>query len=151
MAAVVGCTAARAASPEAAAVVTALYQDHFAHEQLWPRTFERQRAVFAPALAALLDADARAAAASPDEVVGLDFDPLTDAQDTMESFEVGTPVSARGSVVVPVRFRLEGERSEVPVRLARSAARWRVTNIHYPHGDLVTTLRSYAADRQRDR
>ena len=150
-AAVQGCGAtAKPASPDAAAVVTALYRDHFAHEQNWEATYRRQRALFAPELAALLDADGHAAAANADEVVGLDFDPLTDAQDGMTAFQVA-PVTLEGrAAVVPVMLRLDTARSEVRIRLARSGDAWRVANIHYPHGDLVSLLHRLDADRQRN-
>jgi hypothetical protein len=148
-AAVQGCgAAARPASPGAAEVVAALYRDHFAHEQNFDGTYDRQRALFAPTLAALLDADARAAAASPDEVVGLDFDPLTDAQETMTAFEVGPAARDGADTIVPVTLRLDAQRSEVRVRLAQSGGRWRVTNLHYPHGDLVSLLHRLAAGRR---
>ena len=48
------------------------------------------RSRFAPALLALLDADDRAAAATPDEIVGLDFDPLTNAQEEAEAWTPGS-------------------------------------------------------------
>lgn len=150
MAAVQGCGAgAKPTPPDAATVVAALYRDHFTHEQNWDATYRRQRALFAPELAALLDADSRAAAANADEVVGLDFDPLTDAQDTMAGFEVGTSARDGADAVVPVTLRLDTARSELRIRLARSGVQWRVANIHYPHGDLASLLRRLAADRQR--
>jgi hypothetical protein len=149
-AAVQGCGAApKPTSPDAASVVTALYQDHFAHEQNWGGTYQRQRALFAPELAALLDADDSASAANADEVVGLDFDPLTDAQETMTGFEVGTSTRDGADAMVPVTLRLDTVRSEVRIRLARSGDAWRIANIHYSHGDLASLLRRLAADRRR--
>lgn len=151
-AAVQGCGAApKPASPSAAATVTALYQDHFAHEQNFDGTFQRRRALFAPALAELLDADARAAAANSGEIVGLDFDPLTDAQEEMTSFQVGTAARDGADTIVPVALRLDAQRSEVRVRLAQSDGQWRVTNLHYAHGDLVSLLHRLAADRRGSR
>jgi hypothetical protein len=146
------CAAAvRPVPQEIAGVVRRLYADHFAHEQRWPQTYERQRALFAPELAALLDADMRAAAANPNEIVGLDFDPLTDAQDDRERYEVGEAVANRGmtDAVVPVTFRDEGENSAVRIELTRSDEAWRISNIRYEHGDLVSILRRLAADRRR--
>lgn len=149
-AAVQACGApAKAAPPDAAAVVTALYQDHFAHEQNWTGTYQRQRAHFAPQLAALIDADTRAAAANADEIVGLDFDPLTYAQDTMTGFEVSPATRDGEDSIVGVVVRQDTARTSLRVRLARSNGEWRVTNIHYPEGDLVTILHQLATDRQR--
>jgi hypothetical protein len=140
---------AKPATPDAAAVVTALYQDHFAHQQNWGDTYQRQRARFAPGLAALLDADDSASAASSDEIVGLDFDPLTDAQDTMTGFEVGPSTRDGDVAIIPVTLRMDTARSVVRVRLARSGNAWRIANLHYPHGDLASLLRQLAADRRK--
>jgi hypothetical protein len=136
------------AQRDPAAVVTALYRDHFAHGQDWTGTFRRQRALFAPALVAMLDADDRAAAANPDEIVGLDFDPLTNAQDTMDGFTVGTATRTGATAVVPVTVRQDTARVRMRVRLARVGTTWRITNIVYPEGDLVSLLRQMAADRK---
>jgi hypothetical protein len=132
-------------------VVTALYQDHFAHEQNWAATYRRHRALFAPELTALLDADIRAAAANADEVVGLDFDPLTDAQDEMTSFQVAPIAHEGGQATVGVLLLQDTMRTNVRVDLSRSGTRWRIANIHYRHGDLVSHLRRLAADRRRNR
>lgn len=140
--------AAAQAQRDPAAVVTALYRDHFAHQQNWDGTFRRQRALFAPSLVAMLDADTRAAAAHPDEIVGLDFDPLTNAQDTMDGFTVGTATRSGATAVVPVTLRQGTARIRVRVRLARIGTAWRITNIVYPDSDLVTILREMAADRK---
>jgi uncharacterized protein DUF3828 len=137
-----------AQQPGPAAVVATLYRYHFAHQQNWDVTYRRQRALFAPSLASLIDADNRAAAASPGEIVGLDFDPLTNAQDEMTGFTVGTATRDGADAVVPVVVRQGSERTSLRVRLARSAAGWRVTNV-YPEGNLVAILRQLAADRAR--
>ena len=140
--------AAAQAQRDPAAVVTALYRDHFAHQQNWDGTFRRQRALFAPSLVAMLDADDRAAAANPDEIVGLDFDPLTNAQETMDGFTVGTATRSGTTAVVPVTVRQGTARTRMRVRLARAGTAWRITNIVYAEGDLVSTLRQLAADRK---
>ena len=146
-----GCAAARPPSPDPVSVVDSLYRDHFAHEQRWDLTYGRQRALFAPELRALLDADARASAANADEVVGLDFDPLTDSQEAMTSFQVA-PITHEGdSARVGVLLLLDTARTNVRVQLVRSNQQWRVTNLHYAHGDLVSLLRRLADDRRRPR
>lgn len=149
--AVQGCGApARAGTAgDASATVDSLYRDHFAHEQNWDGTYQRQRARIAPGLAALLDADARAAAANADEVVGLDFDPLTWSQDTMTGYEVAPATRDGADAIVPVTVRQDTSRIRLRVRLARSQDGWRVSNIHYPESDLVAILHRLAADRQR--
>jgi len=138
-----------AASDEEDAVVTALYREHFAHEQNWAETYKRQRALFTPQLAALLDADDSAAAANPEEIVGLDFDPLTDAQDTMTGFEVGASTTDAKGTVVPVTMRMDTARSVVRVWLSRTGNDWRVANLEYPHGDLASILHQLADERKK--
>lgn len=144
--------AVRPVPQDIAEVVRTLYADHFAHGQRWPQTYERQRALFAPELAALLNADLRAAAEKPDEIVGLDFDPLTDAQDDRERYEVGAAVANRSMTRagVPVTFRNEGENRVVRFDLTYTGRAWRIANIRYPHGNLVSILRRLAADRHRE-
>jgi len=140
--------AAAQAQRDPAVVVTTLYRDHFAHGQDWTGTFRRQRALFAPSLVAMLDADDHAAAANADEIVGLDFDPLTNAQDTMDGFTVGTATRSGATAVVPVTVRQGTARTRLRVRLARVGTSWRITNVVYPEGDLVSILRQLAADRK---
>jgi len=144
-----GCAAAKPAPPDAGAVVNALYRDHFADQQNWERTYQRRRARFAPGLRALLDADARAAAANADEVVGLDFDPLTDAQEEMTSFQVAPATLQGENATVGVVLLLDTARTNVRVQLARSNGEWQVANLQYSHGDLVSLLHRLAADRRR--
>jgi hypothetical protein len=150
LAAAPACTAADAAQqPGPAAVVTRLYRYHFAQKQNWDLTYRRQRPLFAPGLAALLDADLRASAANADEIVGLDFDPLTNAQDEMTGFDVAPATRQGNDALVGVVVRQGNTRTNLRVRLARSGGSWRVANIHYPEGDLVSILRQLAADRAR--
>ena len=142
-----GGASADAAQPDAAAVVTTLYRDHFAHQQNWEQTYPRQRALFAPGLASLLDADHRAAAANPDEIVGLDFDPLTNAQDEMTGFTVAPAARDGADALVGVVVRQDSARTRLRVHLVHAGTGWRVANIEYPEGDLVSILRELAAAR----
>src|SRR5205085_470741 len=85
-----------------AAVVRAVYRTHFSNQQRFDLTLKRERARFAAPLLALLDADGKAAAANAEEVVGLDFDPLTNSQEAAGSYTVG-------------EARIEGAMATVPV------------------------------------
>ena len=144
------CTAADAAQQSGpAAVVTRLYRYHFAQKQNWDVTYRRQRALFAPRLAAMIDADNRASAANPDEIVGLDFDPLTNAQDEMTGFEVAPATREGSDALVRVVVKQGDARTNLRVRLARSGGSWRITNIHYPEGNLVSILRELASNLTR--
>jgi hypothetical protein len=131
-------------------VVEKLYKSHFAHEQNFEATEKREWAVFAPALAALLKADAKASAASADEVVGLDFDPLTSSQEAADGYKVGQPRVTGRTAKVPVEIRLGSERSRMTVILVKEPPRpWQISDIEYEEGTLVGNLKELAAARER--
>ena len=134
-----GLAGARAAD-DPASVVKALYKDHFAHEQRWDLTVKNHRAAFAPALLALLDEDERRAAANPDEIVGLDFNPFTNMQEEATGYEVGAATRDGAEAIVPVAVKLGGESQTIRVRLTQVDGAWRVANLHYAEGDLVDYL-----------
>lgn len=138
--------ASKATSPEA--VVRALYQDHFAHDQNWEETYKRQRQRFAPELCALLDEDKRAAAAAPDEIVGLDFNPFTYAQEEATAFRIASTKRDGANAIVSVALGEGDLVTEVRIRLAPSGSDWLVTNILYEEDDLASILRELAAERR---
>ena len=133
------------------AVVNALYRDHFAHEQNFDETYRRQRALFAPELAKRLDDDLAASAANHDEIVGLDFDPLTYAQDTMTGFDVAPAAREGDAALVTVTLRQDTTRYPVRVQLVQRDTAWRIANIRYREGDLVSILDTLAAERAEPR
>jgi hypothetical protein len=130
----------RPAPPDA--VVRSLYTDHFAHQQNIATTFQRKRVVFAPELRRLMDESFRKQRANPDEIVGLDFNPLTNAQEEANSFEVGSPIYEQTEAVVPVKVVFGTEPSTIRVRLVLIAQRWYVSNVMYDEGDLLAILKS---------
>lgn len=128
-------------------VVQDVYTQHFAHQQRWDLTAERARERFAPALLALLDADDRAAAASPGELVGLDFDPLTNAQEEADSWTAGAAKLTGTSATVPVELRTGAETTRITVRLVARGQRWQIADLDYGETTLVKTLEQLAAGR----
>lgn len=143
-------TATAGAAPkrpsDPAAVVTALYRYHFAHKLRWDLTLKNNRAAFDPALLALLDEADRKQAATPDEIVGLDFDPIVDAQDTPNGYRVGRTTREGADAIVTVAIRFGTEHYDVRVRLAPSGGTWRITNLLYrQEGDLVSILKEILA------
>jgi hypothetical protein len=130
----------RPAPPDA--VVRALYTDHFAHQQNIDDTFRRKRATFAPQLRRLMDESFRKQRANPDEVVGLDFNPLTNAQEEANGFEVGSPIYEQTEAVVPVTVKFGTEPTTIRVRLMLIDQRWLVSNVMYEESDLVAILKS---------
>lgn len=142
-----------AATPPVAAgpldVVKDVYARHFAHQQRWDLTAREARSRFAPALLALLDADDRAAAATPDEIVGLDFDPLTNAQEEAEAWTPGSAQVTGTTAAVPVELRTGTQTRRVTVRLVAQGQQWRIADLDYGETTLVRTLEQLAAERRR--
>jgi len=124
------------------AVVRALYKDHFSHKQRSDLTIKRNRLVFTPELRRLLDEDARKSAAHPDEIVGLDFDIFTNAQEEAIGYEVGQPIYQQTEAVVPVAVKFGPEPNTLRVHLGLVGGRWLVSNIAYDESDLVTILKT---------
>jgi hypothetical protein len=145
-AALVACLAVAAvAAPPAsdpAAVVRALYRAHFAHKQRWDLTIKQNRKMFEPELLALLDESERKQAANPDEVVGLDFDPITDSQEIASSYRIGATTRDGADAIVAVRVVIaKTDARTIRYRLSPAGGTWRVANILYESGDLVSFLR----------
>lgn len=133
-----------------AAVVRALYDYQFAHEQNWVATFQHRRSLFSAELARLIDADLSAAEANPDEIVGLDFDPLLNAQDVMDGYALGVTRREGADAIVRVSLRSGSTLTDVRIRLGRERGGWKVKNIHYPEGaDLAGVLRELARSRRQ--
>ena len=131
----------KAVGPEDA--VKQLYGDHFKNKQRFDVTFKQHRALFAKELLALVDkADAKQAA-NPNEVVGLDFDPIINAQEEASSYEIKPKVQEAANVVVPVTVNFGKEAINVKVRLAEGpAGTWTISNLIYEKGDLLAILKS---------
>lgn len=134
-------SATDAPSRAAVAVVDALYKDHFKHQQNWTETFKRNRDAMAPSLLAMLDADEKRQAANPDEIVGIDFDPLTNAQEEAVRYRVDGATPEGSDMVVAVSVYFGPDPMKVRVKVAPDGASWRIANIIYPESDLVTILR----------
>jgi hypothetical protein len=101
----------------------------------WQAVRKERGATFAPELVSALDADAAAAAASPDEIVGLDFDPFLATQDPCERYEVGPESPAGPNHRVEVFAVCGGTRELTPSVVAEIAQRgdaWVFVNFHYP-------------------
>lgn len=95
---------------------------------------KERRHVFDAQLVRRLQEDAAAAAKSPGEIVGLDFDPVLNAQDIAEKYIVGA-VRRQG-----VRFRVDvfgywngkkSPRPDVTPEVLHAGSRWVFVNFHY--------------------
>ncbi len=121
-----------------------------------PAALRRKRANFSPELVRGLEEDAAAAARSPNEIVGLDSDPVLNAQDYADRYVVGK-VTHRGSRFLVEVFGVSaGKRNRepdvIPV-LRHEGGRWVFTNFLYradgKSDDLLSLLKQLKADREK--
>ena len=133
------CAKPPAESPED--FVRAFYGRHFANHQRWDLAVQRERTRFAPELLALLDEDMRRSRANPNEVVGLDFDPITDAQEDSTGFQVTGSTREGKDAIVSVAVSFGAEKRQVRVRVTPAGTAWQIANILYDEGDLVSILK----------
>jgi hypothetical protein len=113
---------------------------------------------FSAAIVTALRADQEAQAKTPGDVVGIDFDPYLNAQDTCFPYKAGK-VTASGS-----QYRVElfdsncsSSHPEIPTVIAvveRDGASWRFVNFLYPgepgkaDSDLLSVLKQLAKERE---
>ena len=91
---------------------------------------------FTPALAALIDRDGKRAAAKG-EVPALNGDPFIDAQDwEVKGLTIELKDSGPGRAVATVAFTNFGEARHVRLDLIKTAAGWRIDDIHWRQGSL---------------
>jgi len=104
-----------------------------------------------PALARALKADADAQANSPNDIVGLDFDPFLSAQDPWHKYEAGKASKIGTGYAVRVHGVVKGRRRAAPslvVDVRPAGDHWVIKDFHYPDGDdLAGDLRQTAKDR----
>jgi hypothetical protein len=120
-------------------------------------TLKYKTAMFAPILIQKLKEDAQAAAKTPSELVGLDFDPFINSQENPGRM-VAQHATMKGDHCFvdvfdtphdPVR---KNEPDVIP-ELTLKNGQWIFVNFHYPtikppeKDDLLTVLKSLAADR----
>ncbi len=104
---------------------------------------------FAPTLLRALQADLLASSKSPDEIVGLDFDPFLNTQESFSHSSVVKVVRKGGSYFAGVALDKSNQPSVV-AELERHQGNWRFVNFHYPDGpDLLSLLRSLSLDRKK--
>ena len=111
----------------------------------------KRGALFDPALLKALKEDSEAQAKTPDDIVGLDFDPFLAAQDPDNKYVVGGVTEKDGLYLVEVYGVRKGKReAKVSVTAALKPAKdsFIFTNFLYGEdGDLVAVLKQLADDR----
>jgi hypothetical protein len=121
---------------------------------------KHRRNVLSQPLLRGLDEDAAAAAKSPHEIVGLEFDPIVYGQDFAEKYIAGR-VKRRGDrFTVEVFTVWNGKKSEGPSvspELAKVKGQWVFTNFHYavdkpnPNDDnLLSVLKGLREERAKE-
>jgi hypothetical protein len=117
-----------------------------------------RRSALSPELLRMLKEDLDASARSRDEIVGLDFDPFLNAQDTAERYEVGKATAKGDSYWVEVYGIWSGKKSEKPDVVAEVAFReghWSFVNFHYgktelpENENLLSVLKALKRERQK--
>lgn len=131
---------APAPSPEPAAVVRALFADHFKHEMGFTKASVARKAKWLTAdFLQRLNTELERPS-SPDEVPNIDGDPFTDSQEYPTKFTVGKPSTVGGAAKVPVTLTGNGRRTTIFAILHHGQDGWQVDDIVYQDG---RTLRSY--------
>ena len=106
------------------------------------------------ALTHALREDLAASAKSPDEVVGLDFDPFLNAQDVCGPYKTGKVTQQGDTYDVEVFGSCPDNGGHQPDVIAEVKARhggWMFVNFIYPgNGDLLSVLMSLKEERQKN-
>jgi hypothetical protein len=121
----------------------------------WDDVVRLRPEALSPELLGLLKDDLAASEASPDEIVGLDWDPFLASQDPSSKFEVDS-VSILGD---RCNAWVEGiekgrKRESVGPELIRSGETWAFVNFHYkgqppPDENLISTLKVLRDERKK--
>lgn len=121
-------------------------------------TLRDKQSSFTPALVKALKDDLEASKKSPDEIVGLDFDPFLNSQDTADKYVVGEVHSKGDHYLVDVFGILEGKqlpKPDVVPELTLENGKWIFTDFHYGESDtpanenLIGILQQLKKDREK--
>ena len=108
--------------------------------------------LFSAALTHALREDLAASAKSPDEVVGLDFDPFLNAQDVCAPYKTGKVTKQGDTYDVEVSGSCPDSGSHQPDVIAEVKprnGRWMFVDFIYPgNGDLLKVLKSLKEERE---
>ncbi|HEY9793807.1 MAG TPA: hypothetical protein V6D22_25650 [Candidatus Obscuribacterales bacterium] len=120
-------------------------------------TLKYKSAMFTPELMQKLHDDLEAAKRNPGEIVGLDFDPFTNAQDDPGGMTAKKATMKGTNCLVDV-YRKDHDakdpNGDVIPELTQKNGHWLFVNFHYPkasdnpaNNDLIAILKNLAADR----
>ena len=112
---------------------------------------------FSPELLRAIEADSTAQAKSPNELVGLDFDPFVNAQEYADSCAAGKIVHKGDRYFVQIHCTWSGRKSaksDVVPELTLNEGQWSFVNFHYgkfersKHENLLSILKVLRANRR---
>jgi len=138
-------------------VANALRNSSFPAAQI---ALKQRGSLFGARLAAALREDFAAQAATPDDIVGLDFDPFLNTQDSCEHYEAGAIIQQRETYSVEVHAICSGKKSRetaVVAEVIRQGDGWKFVNFRYPDqakqypnmADLLSILKMLREDRAK--
>jgi hypothetical protein len=120
---------------------------------------KRRGASFTRELRQRLAEDAAASAKSPDEIVGLDFDPILNAQDIAQRYTVRKVTLKGGVYRAEVYATWNGKAEKLPAvapEVILTGRRWTFRNFRYPphqqgekESDLLTILKQLRQERAK--
>lgn len=115
-------------------------------------TLRTRASLFSGPLVDALKDDLAASARSPEEVVGLDFDPFLNSQELCEPYKIGKPTPDADTYKVPVYGSCPDKpgQPDVIAALQKSGDAWIFVNFFYPgDGDLLAVLEQLKQDRKK--
>ncbi len=130
--------AAPAGAEQARAFVQAFYDWYVKGTIDSDAALKKKPAYFSPELTKALEADEAAAAKSPGDIVGLDFDPFLNAQDICSPYKVGAVKQVGNAYEVEVLGSCADTKPGQPdviARLVRHGASWMFVDFIYPARD----------------
>jgi len=122
-----------------------------ANESAEEVALKTKTAIFSKPLVAGLKEDLAAAAKTPDEVVGLDFDPFLNAQDVCDPYKTGKVSQDGDSYKVEVMDSCPDKPAQPAVIavVQKTAGLWMFVNFLYPgNGDLLQVLKDLKKERE---
>lgn len=117
-------------------VVESLYKWHFSHKQQFSKqTYSQKQNWFTPELWQLITKDWKLSASNPGEVVGLDFDPITAAQEEASKYKIGDETPKDDKKIVEVSVYFGTETKQIKFILAKAGSNWQIANIVYSNNE----------------
>lgn len=118
----------------------------------WSKAVKEKEKCFSPYLGRMLRDDSEAQANAKWEIVGLDFDPFLNSQDSGKRYSVGKLVPKKEVYLVEVHQVVSRKPEEVTVtaEVAGKNGRWYFVNFLYPNNhNLLDVLKALKGDRDR--